>query len=256
MKKIILSIIAIFAAVSAIKAQEETTRGLEWSNRNKLEYEVCAGFNIGGTSPLPIPGEIRKILSFNPDLQLSLGANITKWINPKWGVRVGLQFQSKGMETKAKVKNYGMEIIQDGSRVKGNWTGNVKTKYKSSLFYLPISAAYKINNRWKVFFGPYVDFVLKDEFSGYVYNGYLREGDPTGNKVTFDGETKAEYNFSDELRWFHYGIQGGGSWQAFKHLAINAQLQWGLNNIFKSSFKTISFALYPIYLNLGFSYTF
>ena len=31
---------------------------------------------------------------------------------------------------------------------------------------------------------------------------------------------------------------------------------WGLNNIFKKDFETISFNMYPIYLNIGFGYVF
>jgi len=48
----------------------------------------------------------------------------------------------------------------------------------------------------------------------------------------------------------------GGSWKAYKHLTVHADLTWGLNDIFQKDFKTISFAMYPIYLNLGFGYEF
>ena len=43
---------------------------------------------------------------------------------------------------------------------------------------------------------------------------------------------------------------------AFNHFTVNADLTWAFNNIFESDFKTISFGLYPIYLNLGFGYRF
>ena len=43
---------------------------------------------------------------------------------------------------------------------------------------------------------------------------------------------------------------------AYSHLAVNANLSWGLNDIFVSSFKTVSFNMYPIYLNFGFGYLF
>ena len=48
----------------------------------------------------------------------------------------------------------------------------------------------------------------------------------------------------------------GGEWRAFKHLNVYADLTWGLNDIFKKDFDTISFAMYPIYLNVGFGYAF
>ena len=46
-----------------------------------LEYEVKAGFNIGGTSPLPLPVEIREITSYNPTLAVAIEGNVTKWFD-------------------------------------------------------------------------------------------------------------------------------------------------------------------------------
>ena len=45
-------------------------------------------------------------------------------------------------------------------------------------------------------------------------------------------------------------------WRAFKHLNVYADLTWGLNDIFQKDFDTITFAMYPIYLNVGFGYAF
>ena len=72
----------------------------------------------------------------------------------------------------------------------------------------------------------------------------------------FTGESIATYDFSDNLRKFQWGLQLGGEWRAFKHLNVYADLTWGLNDIFKKDFDTISFAMYPIYLNIGFGYAF
>ena len=99
-------------------------------------------------------------------------------------------------------------------------------------------------------------FAFKNNFDGHVFDGYLRVEDPTGDKVEFNGDSRASYDFADELRAFQWGLQGGVSWSAYKHLVVNANLAWGCNNIFESSFKTISFNMYPIYLNFGFGYVF
>ncbi len=53
------------------------------------------------------------------------------------------------METDANVKNYGMEIIEQGNHVAGFWTGDVHTVYKSSFITLPIAVNYRLANRWK-----------------------------------------------------------------------------------------------------------
>ncbi len=257
-KKYISAIIILISGAFNAAAQGYTTPALEWSSRHGVHYEINAGINIGGASPIPLPAEIRKIESYNPNLNLMIGASAIKWIDPeqKWGVSLGIRFETKGMKTGATVKNYGMEIIQDGSRVKGNWTGKVDTKYSSTQLCIPILANYSINSRWRVNAGPYIALALNNDFTGKVYDGYLREGDPTGNKVVFEGDSEATYDFSDDIRIFQWGLQLGGSWLAFRHLAVNANLTWGFNDIFKSSFKTVTFNLYPIYLNIGFGYAF
>ena len=117
-------------------------------------------------------------------------------------------------------------------------------------------ANYRFNDQWKVRAGLYAAYRLDGEFAGTVSNGYLREGNPTGEKVLFEGDAIASYNFSNELRRFQWGMQLGGSWRAFKHFTINADLTYNINGIFKSSFQTITFPLYPLYLNIGFGYRF
>ena len=170
---------------------------------------------------------------------------------------IGLRLENKGMETKATVKNYSMEIIgSGGEKLKGNWTGGVQTKVENSYFSIPVVALYQLNNRVSFSAGPFVSFATNRNFSGYVYDGYLREINPTGTKVEFSGDNRASYDFSDNLRKFQWGAQIGTEWKAFKHLIVYADLTWGLNDIFKKDFDTISFAMYPIYLNVGFGYAF
>lgn len=223
---------------------------------DKFRYEINAGLSIGGSCPLPLPAEIRKIESYNPDLNLSLGIKATKYFDNKWGLSAALRFESKGMTTGASVKDYGMEIIQEDSRVKGRWTGKVHTSYHSSQLAIPVNVVYRFNPKWEVEAGPYVAIAMRNEFKGYVHDGYLREGNPTGEKAVFEGDSRAYYDFNDELRTFQWGIQLAGKWMAFRHFAVNANLTWGLNDIFKSSFKTVTFNMYPIFLNLGFGYVF
>lgn len=257
MKKYILVIAMLFGGIIA-EAQTERPGSIWRSVALGLEYEVNAGINIGGASPLPLSAEIREINSYKPHLNLQIGTSITKWLdkNHKWAVMSGFRLESKGMEANATVKNYGMEIIQDGKKLSGKWTGHVQTKYSTQQLTVPVVAVYQINERWKVNLGPYVAYAFTNSFDGYVYDGYLREGDPTGNKVSFEDESKATYDFGDNLRRFQWGVQCGGSWRAFNRLSVNANLTWGVNDIFEGSFKTVSFNMYPIYFNVGFGYLF
>ena len=258
MKKYIL-LLAITLVSVHTWAQENRTKTLINAALHGWEYELKAGFNIGGTLPLPFPEEIRNIKSYNPTLSITIEGNMTKWLGEqkRWGVVTGLRLENKGMETKATVKNYSMEIIgSGGEKLKGNWTGGVQTKVENSYFSIPVVALYQLNNRVSFSAGPFVSFATNRNFSGYVYDGYLREINPTGTKVEFSGDNRASYDFSDNLRKFQWGAHIGTEWKAFKHLIVYADLTWGLNDIFKKDFDTISFAMYPIYLNVGFGYAF
>lgn len=113
-------------------AQVDRNETLIRSALHGLEYEIKAGFSIGGTAPLPLPVEIRSIDGYNPTLAISIGGEVTKWIavQNKLGIIVGLRLENKAMTTEATVKNYNMEILgQGGERISGVWTGGVKPKY-------------------------------------------------------------------------------------------------------------------------------
>jgi hypothetical protein len=97
---------------------------------------------------------------------------------------------------------------------------------------------------------------MDGDFSGHVYEGYLRETNPTGDKINFTNGAIATYDFSGDLRKFQWGVQAGVDWKAFKHLKVHADLNWGLNDIFNKDFKTVTFDMYAIYLNVGFGYAF
>ncbi len=254
--------IALLAALLLgfrLSAQESRNQTLINAAMHGWEYEIKAGFNLGGTAPLPFPREIRSIDKYNPTLSITVEGNMSKWLGAqkRWGIITGLRLENKGMRANATTKNYSMEIIgSDGNRLSGNWTGGVRTKVQNSYLTIPLLAAYKLNPRTELKLGPYFSYLIDEDFSGYVYEGYLRKDDPTGDKVNFNDDAIASYDFSDELRKFQWGLQLGIDWLAFKHLKIYGDLNWGLNDIFKKDFKTITFNMYAVYLNIGFAYAF
>lgn len=240
-----------------VHAQENTT---STDPTPLITYQLRTGVNIGGFSPLPIPEEIRGISSFNPKLNMTIEGIATYWFSdtPKsWGIRSGIRLENKGMKANSTVKNYGMEIIgEGGERVAGNWTGGVSTSISNSYITIPVSGTYKFSKQWEVSLGAYASMLIDKDFSGYVFDGYLREGGPTGDKVIFEDGKTASYNFSNDLRRFAYGFQVGGIYQVYKNVNIFSELSFGLNDVFKSDFKTITFSMRPIYLNLGAGYLF
>lgn len=204
----------------------------------------------------PLPAEIRSLESYRPGMQIALEGNVIKWFDKKWGALLGVRFEDKGMKTDARVKDYHLVMdSKDNGHLEGAWTGYVKTKVKNSYITVPIQGIYKVSPRWDLKFGPYLSFLMNKDFSGSAYDGYIREGDPTGEKIVIENE-EATYDFSNDLRKFQWGLDAGAEWKAYRHLSVYADLTWGLNSIFKKGFESISFDMYCIYLNFGFGYVF
>lgn len=261
MKKISLIVLCVLlysALFASTRDTKQESGGLVWSTLRGLEYRIKAGFNIGGTLPLPLPAEIREIKSYRPGMQIAIEGDLIKWIDKtKWGVLLGVRFENKGMKTDARVKNYHMVMDSydpvNPGHMEGAWTGYVKTNVKNSYVTLPLQAIYKVSKRWDLKLGPYFSFLTNGDFSGIAYDGYIRHINPTGEKATI---SEASYDFSENLRTFSYGIDAGAEWKAYKHLSVYTDLTWGLSSIFEKGFQSISFKMYNVYLNFGFGYVF
>ncbi len=243
-----------------ITAQEniDKSKFAQFFEKN-IEYQARAQFSIGGSSPMGIPATIREINSYNPTLQLGLELNVTKWVDDthKWGIRTGLRFEGRGMRTDARVKNYYTEVDGgDGKYTKGYFTGNVKTKMKNSYITFPVLAVFNVSENWNLSGGVYFSGIIDKDFTGYVYDGVLRESSPIGTPVEFEGDSKGDYDFSENLNRFQWGVQLGGEYKMNKNFKLFADLNWGVNNLFQSDFTAIQFNMYSVYVNLGFGYTF
>ncbi len=255
------TIIILLFATCNVSAQQnevkERNKSISRSALNGLHYSVRASYSIGGVSPLPIPAEIRSIDGYRPLVGIALEGTVEKQFTDLIGLHIGLRLENKTMETKARTQNYKMEIENGpGALIKGYWTGTVKTTVKNSYISIPVLMTCKLSPRWKMRVGPYFSYLISGDFYGSVYDGYLREGTPTGAKTVIDSYNPATYNFSDELVRSNWGVQLGIEWRAFSHLNIFIDLQWGLNSVFPDDFETITFNMYPIYANIGFAYAF
>ena len=224
---------------------------------DNLTYYARLGYNLGGTAPVGMPATIRSLDKFTPKANGTIALDAYKPLNGRWGLIAGFHVESKGMKTDAKVKNYHMEIRQGGETLDGMFTGNVVTDVDMWMVTLPLQATYT-TGKVRLKAGPFLSYLLSSNFSGYAYDGHLRVGNPTGTRVDLgtDEASRGTYDFSDDLRRFHWGLQAGGEFRAYKHLSVMLNLQWGLNGIFPSDFESVTCDLYPIYATLGFSYVF
>ncbi|PID88303.1 MAG: hypothetical protein CSB06_00990 [Bacteroidia bacterium] len=225
-------------------------------NQRTFTYELRAGVTIGGTSPFPLPVQVRKIEKYSPNYNAMIEAQVTKWVTDKYGVTTGVRFENKGMETAAFVKSYFTKIVEQGNEVKGYWTGTCVTNSKISYLTIPILFNYAFGDRWRVQTGTYISYNMNGKFFGKVSNGYLREETPVGQKIEFTGKQYASYDFSEHLRKMGFGAQLSTQWLAYSHFYVLGEFTWGLSDIFKKDFDSISFKMYPIYIAAGASYQF
>ncbi len=224
--------------------------------KHQLDVELRFGILIGGMSPVPIPVEIREVLKYSPEFNSMLEVQVTKWFSDIYGLSSGIRFENKGMETSARVKAYHTKIVHQGDEIEGYWTGTVATISKISYLTIPILVNMQLHKRWRVQLGGYFSYNMTGKFAGKVSEGYLRENTPVGQKIEFKDEQYAAYDFSNKLCKIAYGTQLSGQWKATNNLHVLTQFTWGLSDIFKKDFETISFGMYPIYMSFGASYQF
>lgn len=216
------------------------------------EFKINGGFNIGGTSPLPLPAEIRKVKSYSPSpFAPHIALEGTRWYNEKWGISAQFTLDHKGFTVKDEVKNLHTEIEMGDEKYIGNFTGENETKINNTYITIPIMASYRISNKWTAQLGPYIAYLYNPSFKGTASDGYIRRGSPIGEKTIVDNAT---FDFSDDQNKFDFGIQASGEWEFYKDFALRGQLSWGLKPIFPSDFTAVSFNMYNIYGMLGLSY--
>lgn len=229
-----------------------------WSGSifDNLTYQARLGYNLGGTAPVGMPATIRSLDKFTPKATFTIGLDAYKPLGGRWGLMAGFHLESKGMKTDAKVKDYSMEMRQGGESLSGRFTGNVVTDASLHMLTLPLQATYDLGQKVRLKAGPYFSYVGSASFSGYAYDGYLREGNPTGAKVELghnEGE-RGDYDFSDDLRRWQFGLDVGADWYFSNRVGAYAGLTWGLSGIFKKSFTTIEQTMYPIFGTIGVTY--
>ena len=251
MKKITIIIALVFGIALSSSANDSIA-----SNRNGMEYKVAAGFNIGGTSPIGLPAEVRDINSYKPTPNLSIAGYAIKMFNPTWGLKAGLRFENKGMETGINVKNYKMTVnIQSGDAIgvkTGYFTGDIKNKTRMGYLTIPVSAVYRLNKQWDFHAGIYAAYALDYNFTGKVVQGQIRETPLT----PIIGITKADYNYSDDLQKWDVGAEIGAACKVYRNLAIEANFTWGFISVLDPDKRKMDMDNYNLYLNLGVSYTF
>ena len=243
-------LILLLSATTTLTAQAQS----HWYSDVHLTAKV--GFNLGGTAPIGLPASIRKLNSYTLQSNPVIGIEAEKTLSEQWGIMTGLYYENKGMKEDANVKNYHMAIVRGGQELEGMFTGKNQSEAVQWMLTMPLQATYRFNDKWQIKAGPYLSYVRTRTFKGAAYDGYLRVGDPTGEKVelgTTDG-SRGTYDFSDSMRKLQWGMMVGADWHFHHSWGIFVDLSWGFTGIFKGNFDTIEQTMYPVYGTVGVSY--
>lgn len=223
--------------------------------RDKWECKVFAGYNLGGTSPLPLPAEIRKINSWNPRITGTVAFHVTRWITPDWGLTTGLAIDVKGMKISADVKYmYTRLEVGEGDNMgifSGTFSGKNETTVQNGYIVLPLLATWRPKEAWTFRLGGYFATCQSRKFEGSASDGYIRSGGPTGDRINIE---QATFDFSEEVRKVDAGLMASADYFFTKKMAVFGQLSWGLVPIFPEDFEGLSYKMYNIYFSLGLAY--
>ncbi|MDR1557104.1 MAG: PorT family protein [Tannerellaceae bacterium] len=247
MKGKLLIVLAGFLSATLALAQPES--GRQW------EYKMFAGYNLGGSTPLPLPAEIRKIHSWSPGIAGTLAFHATRWLTTEWGITSGLAIDVKGMivDTDVKYLNTSL-IVGEGDHTgtfTGMFTGRNTTKLRNGYLVFPLLASYHPFSLWTFHLGGYFALQRDARFEGNASGGYIRNGGPAGDRINIEMST---FDFSDYVRKTDAGLMALADWFFTNKLAVTGQLSWGLLPLFPSDFNGIPYKMYNIYFMGGIAY--
>ncbi len=256
LKQIIINSILIFIFSSIfVFAVEITGNDIEeiYNQSNKsqsIDYKIKFGVNTGASTPIPISNRLSNF-SWKPTFCPFTEINLAFFNKDSWGFSTGAKIEYKGMDISANVYQLYTEVEIDNLLTKGYFTGSNETFLKVGYFTIPLCINYNLSNFCNFNLGTYASIKLAGEFKGAVKKGYIRVGEPTGERT--DVEIN-EFDFSDEIRTFNFGIIGGFCKHITKKIYFDLQLNWAVNDLLNANFTGISYDLYNVYASIGVCY--
>lgn len=247
--KIVMMSILLLVSISGFTQQE----------KGGFTHKIVVGYHLGGTTPIPLPREIRSVDSYWPQFTPQFGYNISYQLYEKLSIESGATLDWKGMGVRDKVKYMYTNVTMDQKNTEGYFTGRNETKVKISYITVPLRVAYDLTPTWKLRGGGYVSYRNSSEFSGSVWDGYLIEttkeqGIINGRRIDIPFKGDATFDFGKEMRDFDMGVSLGFEHEFQSRFGIYGDITYSLTPIFPSSFTGIDVKMRNVYGIIGVSY--
>ncbi len=215
-----------------------------------LDFNFLLGVNLGATTPVPIPGDL-KIRSYNPKFNPLMGANLTYYFNEHFGIGTGLMLDWKGMKVGTRVTDVHLSVdVPDVGTLTGYVTGKNTTKVSTLYLVQPVYASWRFNPRWQLKGGIYLAEALSRSFKGNVRDVNILVESP----ITQEREVSyATLNYGDHTRRFDLGLLAGTEFRMNDHIGFYADFTWGVIPYFSSEVP-IRFTMRNIYFSVGMTY--
>lgn len=196
------------------------------------------------------------------------------------------------MERKSSETDGDGNVVTQSDVVTGFYTGREYTKESTTQIIVPLTVRFHFNDRFAIGVGPQMHINVKKTFKGEAGNGYMRTGEidpirsdmkrfeamkgeidmanpdrkrlekngiylvPTGDRVDLTADSPAEFDFSDDMRKFNCGAEVNFDFKPMDHLLVFANVDASVGGIMHSDFSTLPFELHPIFVTVGFGYSF
>lgn len=226
-------------------AQGEPTSGIK-----KFSHAVTLGYNLGATAPFSLPNTIREINSYQLLFTPSIGYEVKRHFNDRWGIGGGIQFGIKGMKVTDSVQYFHTILTMEDGQFEGDFSGTNQTQVYNAYLVVPLYGVYQ-SKLWSFKLGGYLAYAMSKRFKGFVADGYIRKGNSLGGKVLID---KSSFDFSNEMKDWDWGVYAGVGRRFDANWSVNFNVQLGLEPIFPDSFKGVGYKLRNIYTNIAASY--
>ncbi|MDY6121617.1 MAG: outer membrane beta-barrel protein [Porphyromonas sp.] len=226
----------------------------EVSSHWEINAEV--GINIGASTPTPLPSSLKKVYTWYPKLNPSLGLSATYWldrtkISACWGIHTGVYGEYKSVETTTAVDGMDIVVGKSHEALRGLFSGDNLASLRNGYVTIPVGLAFLLpKQKLTIEAGLYLSLLLQGSFT-VIIDGTLRPKETPESPILID---LWKFDFSDQLRTIDSGWQGKLSYNINNRLMIQTAISMGFVSIVKRNFEAIPFGLHNVFATIGFSY--